>query len=428
MRYSSAKGLVVAVVISIGGGGPATAQQTVDMPGEDRPLRADFEEVYRIGSIGGEVWETFGEIAGTAFDAAGNLYVFDRQGSRITMVDPSGRFLREVGKAGDGPGEFRMAMQFTVMRDGRLVVADLGHRAYHLFDGEGQFERMVSMGDGGGTIRMGEIAPHPRGDAIISGGGATVIAMRAGPGGAGPDEPGTRPIDLVSLAGEEASVRPLAQGWQPPPADPATLEGGRLRFQMSVGGPRTFEPPLLVGALPNGGVVFSDSSAYALKVAAPEGGVSRILRRPFRPEPVTERIREAEKERRLAELEAGDGPQFRVMTARGGGAAQALPQEQVQEMVRGRIEQMQFFHELPVIQNLAASWTGKIWVERRGEELEGPGAIDVLTVEGRYMGTFAAGITDIPSAFGPQGLAAYVELDELDVPSVIVRRLPPVLN
>jgi hypothetical protein len=37
-------------------------------------------------------------------------------------------------------------------------------------------------------------------------------------------------------------------------------------------------------------------------------------------------------------------------------------------------------------------------------------------------------VTEIPSAFGPDGLAAYVELDELDVPTVVVRRLPAALN
>lgn len=30
----------------------------------------------------------------------------------------------------------------------------------------------------------------------------------------------------------------------------------------------------------------------------------------------------------------------------------------------------------------------------------------------------------MPDAFGPDGLAAFIELDEFDVPSVVVRRLP----
>ncbi len=48
----------------------------------------------------------------------------------------------------------------------------------------------------------------------------------------------------------------------------------------------------------------------------------------------------------------------------------------------------------------------------------------MLTAEGEYVGTYGTGATEMPDAFGPNGLAAFIELDELDVPSVVVRRLP----
>ena len=43
---------------------------------------------------------------------------------------------------------------------------------------------------------------------------------------------------------------------------------------------------------------------------------------------------------------------------------------------------------------------------------------------GRYVGTYATGATAMPSAFGPDGLAAFIETDDFDVPVVVVRRLP----
>ena len=70
------------------------AQEVVELTGQDRPLRSDYEEVYRVGSFDGDLWETFGEIGGTAFDANGNLYIFDRQASRIVVVDSDGNFVR----------------------------------------------------------------------------------------------------------------------------------------------------------------------------------------------------------------------------------------------------------------------------------------------------------------------------------------------
>lgn len=405
------------------------AQEVVELPGTDRALSSDYEEVYRVGSIDGEVWETFGDVAATGFDANGNLYIFDRQASRIVVVDSDGSFVREFGSPGEGPGELRMALGFTVLRDGTAVILDLGHQAYQLFGADGQFERMVRMG-GGGMMRFGAMAPDPSGLAIISGGGGGMMAMEAGTGASAPVPPKTRPIERISLTGDDVETETIAEGWLPPRSErPQTLEGGGMRFQMSMAGPRTFEPDLFLGVLPDGGVAFSDSSAYAVKIAGPDGGVSKILRRPFQALPVTDRIEEAEKERRLEELTAGEGPRMQLrMIGPGGGAAQAISQDAIKEMMRGQIEQMQFFPEVPVIRGLQTTWSGKIWVQRRGEEPVSDGPIDVLNTEGHYVGSYPTGEMEMPSSFGPDGLTAYVEMDEFDVPTIVVRRLPELVN
>ena len=65
--------------------------------------------------------------------------------------------------------------------------------------------------------------------------------------------------------------------------------------------PAVFEPGLLVGVLPDGGIVHSDSSAYALKVTLPDvRAIARILRRPLRPEPVTPAIKREYRQRTAA--------------------------------------------------------------------------------------------------------------------------------
>ena len=404
------------------------AQEMIDLPEQDRAMSADFEEVFRIGSFDGETWETFGEIAGAAFDAAGNLYILDRQASQITMVDREGNYVRSVGQAGEGPGEFRMPMGFTAMADGRLVVTDIGHRSYQLFGADGEYERMVSMSMEGGMMRMGAISPHPSGTAVVSGGGGGVVAMRGGPGGGEPERPTTRPIDMIGLSGDAIETTTIAEGWRPPPAEAATtMEGGGMRFQMGAM-PRTFEPDLLVGVLPDGRVAYSDSSTYAIKIASSGEGVSTVIRRPFAPEEITERMQEAEKDRRLKELSVGEGPRVQMITAGPGGGRQQVSQDAIKQMIQGQIEQMTFYPELPVLMAVAASWSGKIWAQRRGEEPTEGGPIDVLTPAGQYVGTFPMGATEIPAAFGPDGLAAYVETDEFEVPVVVVRRLPPVVN
>ena len=110
---------MAAVFVVLASTSSVRGQEIVDLPGTDRELSADFEEVFRVGSINGDVWETFGEIAGLAFDAQGNLFVLDRQALQVTVIDREGNFVRTIGSEGEGPGEFRMPMQFTVMRDGQ---------------------------------------------------------------------------------------------------------------------------------------------------------------------------------------------------------------------------------------------------------------------------------------------------------------------
>ena len=131
------------------GGQPLTAQEVIVLPGEDRLLETNFEEVYRIGSYDGDEWETFGRVSGVSFDDSGNLYVMDDQAGRIVVVSQGGAFVREFGRIGDGPGEFaahsNTAVGFTVLRDGRAVVFDPGHGAFAVFGPDGEFERSVPM-------------------------------------------------------------------------------------------------------------------------------------------------------------------------------------------------------------------------------------------------------------------------------------------
>jgi hypothetical protein len=193
---------------------------------------------------------------------------------------------------------------------------------------------------------------------------------------------------------------------------------------------RAFEPGLFAGVMPDGSVALSDSSAYAIKIVGPDGGIRSVFRRPIRPQAVNGRIQETEKERRLADLASGRGPQIRIQTdgpggggGRGGGGGMPT-QADIEEMMRRNVETLQFYPEVPVITGLATGWAGKIWVARRdADDIYEDGPVDVLGPTGQYIGTFASGVK-LPSAFGPNGLAAFVETDALDVVTVAVRRLP----
>jgi hypothetical protein len=105
------------------------------------------------------------------------------------------------------------------------------------------------------------------------------------------------------------------------------------------------------------------------------------------------------------------------------GASTRIASEQARAMLTGRIEAMEFAEEIPLIARMAVDWEGRIWIERTGSEVGQEGLIDLLDLGEGYLGTVDPADLDIPDAFGPGGLAAYVETDEMDVPRVVVRRL-----
>jgi hypothetical protein len=408
------------------------AAQDRDLPASDRALQPRVEEVFRVGKIDGADWEIFGERPEVAFDGAGNLYVFDPTSHRVVVVNSSGRFVRQIGRRGDGPGELRTPGAFTVMRDETVVIADLGHAAFLVFGPDGSYQRSVSFRGNDGITVVGNLLGDPRGGSVFSS-GRRMTMMQRQPGGGAATPPSDREIVRFDLA-NPGGGRPFYTGWEPAPSQGASRGPG------SVGGPgglgvrpmpRAFEPALFTAVLPNGGLVVSDSTAYNLKILSPTGRVERTLRRPLRPTPVTAQIQRAERDRRLAEMDAGRGPQVQVSVqggpgGGGGGGGGGPSQAQMQQVQRRQLEQLEFYPELSVITGLSTGWTGKIWVSRRGtgRDILERGPVDVLTPTGDYLGSIAASGIRAPDAFGPSGLAAWIERDRFDTPIMVVRRLP----
>ena len=88
------------------------------------------------------------------------------------------------------------------------------------------------------------------------------------------------------------------------------------------------------------------------------------------------------------------------------------------------LEALPVADEVPVVRDLRTTWDGSIWVQRRGDEPVSDGPIDVLTMGGRYLGSYPSGTT-MPAAFGPGGLVAFMETDELGATNVVVKRVTP---
>ena len=424
-------GWVAVLAVAAAASSPAAAQ--------DRPLAADFPEVYRVGGFDAPDWALFSRPGPLGFDRSGNLYVLDASAPQVVVIGADGQLAMTIGRAGEGPGEFDFVSDLVVWRDGRFAVFDSGRNGIHLFGADGEFERMVRwsaqqvspltlFAPVGRTMR-----PDPNGGSIYAQGALDAIGDIIGAFDAllgveakekqGVDERG---VERIDLSGDVVVAEPVLQGWRAPRAEPVdrvTKEDLMISASLAeaASAPMFFDPDLHWDILPDGTIAYSDSSGYVIKMARADGPVPDVLTRPLQPETVDQRIRSAMIDwaiRRLARTgeqmeEALDDPEMRAaMSDRN-------------EARREQVQNQEFFAEIPIIRELRATWQGALWVQRRGEEpWDDRGPIDVFGPNRRYLATFVAGATEMPVAFGPDGLVAFWETDALDVPSIVVRRLP----
>ena len=338
----------------------------------------------------------------------------------VTVVNADGEFVRRVSRYGDGPGEFGFLGHLSVWRDGRIAVEDIGHGAYQVFSADGSFERRVSMipsatSQGlsvGLSANRAMIRPGqgPSGRWLVASGiEPWPEALSDAAAGGGP-----RGIDRLDLMGDDLTVRPLLHGWEAHTADEEEVNYPGSAPE------RAFYPGVHFDVLPGGNVAWVDSSAYAIKIADLTGRTTQVVGRPIHPEPVTPAIEDRTVDHLREELEKYLADFFK--------RGNAMPEEVIAGN-REAVENTVFFAEIPVVSSLRTTWEGSLWVRRPGEEpwVEGEGPIDVLAGNQSYsyVGTFAEDVARMPAAFGPDGLVAFVEYDDLDVASVVVRRLPP---
>jgi peptidylamidoglycolate lyase len=85
----------------------------------------------------------FNQPTDVAIRADGSFYVSDGYvNSRVALFDPQGRWVREWGRKGAGPGEFSNPHGVTLVPGGTdVLVADRENSRLQLFDGAGVFKR-----------------------------------------------------------------------------------------------------------------------------------------------------------------------------------------------------------------------------------------------------------------------------------------------
>lgn len=385
----------------------AAQDRIVRLPERDRALAGTPAQVFAVGRADGAAHETFGIVAGVAFDASDNLYVLDRQASHVLVYDRTGRFIRQIGSKGEGPGELMVPLQLTVAGDGTVIVSDLGRRGYSLFRPDGTFIRNVLV-EGFMPGFAGGIGWHPR--------GGVVAAYREPPRpGSGTQTQNVMPLLFQPLAGGA----PTRLYNIPQTLRVEQQSSGPGQVQMRVSPPPMFSPAVLFGVLPNGQTALSFTSGYTVRILDASGTTVRYLQRPMRTRLTTEADRQRGRENQRELMMSGRGA-IRVQI--GGGGGRAGRSEPSRQDIERRLSELQFADTVPALRGLRVAPSGKLWIERTGPVVGEPGPIDLVTPEGEYLGTITS--TALPDAISRSGLAAYIERDDNDVERVVVRRLP----
>ena len=106
-------------------------------PCGDADAELVLHEVMRLGDAEGDgMIES--DVTNLSWSEEVGYFVGDGRGSWFKVFDHDGRFVRKVGRSGEGPGEFGHVAAVRVVEN-RIVALDASRRQWQLFDLDGEF-------------------------------------------------------------------------------------------------------------------------------------------------------------------------------------------------------------------------------------------------------------------------------------------------
>jgi sugar lactone lactonase YvrE len=80
-----------------------------------------------------------------AVDAADNIFILDSGNQRIQVFDPVGKYVRTIGRRGQGPGEFASLNSIAVDRKGNYHVLDDAQKRIQVFTPKGEVLKTIPV-------------------------------------------------------------------------------------------------------------------------------------------------------------------------------------------------------------------------------------------------------------------------------------------
>jgi hypothetical protein len=329
----------------------------------------------------------------------------DTRGGQLLRIEPDGTDGRSVARRGQGPGEIRTPIGLAITKDGRPLVGDLVNANLQLLSADG---KLIAATQHPGVARL-RAFHWLTGDEFI---GAPSVFIVSG-GARLSTDPDGQPVDRIPLI--RFVVRTTAEPTTVAhmPYHPAPRHTDQLT-------PHAFRPPNAWHAQ-DGRIAVADGWEYAVRMLDAAGRETGRITRPIEPREPSRADVDAARAEARARLITRDGrPRIGGVSMSGGPPRPPDPREQLGRVERA-LDAMTHEDRVPVVQDVRFDADGRLWVARTPAVWGQPPLLDVFSPGGEYLGTTQA-LPRLPDAFGPGGLAAFIEKDELDVPFVIVRR------
>lgn len=103
----------------------------------DSVLHIQPEELWRVGVDDDERGGPLGHIVDAVVDQDGSAYLLDESLVVVKKYDARGNFIQDLGRRGEGPGEFNIPLRLNLFPDGNLGVFQLLPSRIILLDSEG---------------------------------------------------------------------------------------------------------------------------------------------------------------------------------------------------------------------------------------------------------------------------------------------------
>src|SRR3954468_11170540 len=98
---------------------------------------ATVKEELSIGVADGDEHYMIGQVTDIAVGNKGEIYVYDRTVPTIRLYDAAGKFVKNIGRKGRGPGEYQSGSALAVAANGNLLMWDPGNARINVYSATG---------------------------------------------------------------------------------------------------------------------------------------------------------------------------------------------------------------------------------------------------------------------------------------------------